>query len=163
MPALVEAGEGEAPPSRCGSGWSKHRTNAGLRELPHRIDPMGFALENFDAIGRYRTTEFGLPIDATGAFPDGSQFKNPAEFRTLLSGLSEQFVNTVTVKLLTYAARPRCRGLTTCRPVRKIMREAAAKDYRWSALIMGIVNSTPFQMNRSTAPATTPTEAVARP
>ena len=103
IPALVEAGEGGAPPSTVRERMAKHRANAVCASCHNRIDPMGFALENFSAIGRYRTTEFGLPIDATGAFPDGSQFKNPAEFRTLLSGLSEQFVNTVTVKLLTYA------------------------------------------------------------
>jgi hypothetical protein len=161
IPALVEAGEGGAPPSTVRERMAKHRSNAMCASCHNRIDPMGFALENFSAIGRYRTSEFGLPIDSTGAFPDGSQFSNPAEFRKLLSGLSDQFISTVTVKLLTYATG---RGVEyyDMPAVRKIMRDTAAKDNRWSALILNIANSMPFQMNRSAAPAASPTEAVAQ-
>jgi cytochrome c553 len=161
VPALVEAGEGGAAPSTVRERMAKHRANAVCASCHNRIDPMGFALENFSAIGRYRTTEFGLPIDATGAFPDGSAFKNPAEFRTLLSAQSEQFINTVTVKMLTYALG---RGVEyyDMPAVRKIMKDAAARENRWSALILGIVNSMPFQMNRPASQTPTATEAVAR-
>ena len=85
---------------------------------------MGFALENFSAIGRWRTTEYGFPVDATGAFPDGTEFRNPAEFRRVLATQSDEFVKTLTTKLLTYALG---RGVEyyDMPAVRSIMREAA--------------------------------------
>ncbi|MEZ5288961.1 MAG: DUF1592 domain-containing protein, partial [Vicinamibacterales bacterium] len=160
VPALVEAGEGGAPPSTVRERMAQHRSNVVCASCHRRIDPMGFALENFSAIGRYRTTEFGLPIDSTGAFPDGSEFKNPAEFRKLLAAQDEQFIRTVTIKLLTYALG---RGVEyyDMPAVRQIMREAAAHDNRWSAVILAITKSMPFQMNRTGAD-TPPTEAVRR-
>jgi hypothetical protein len=159
VPALVEAGEGGAPPSTVRERMAKHRSNAVCASCHNRIDPMGFALENFSAIGRYRTSEFTLPIDPSGAFPDGSQFKTPAEFRKLLAAQNQQFISTVTMKLLTYALG---RGVEyyDMPAVRKIMREAAAEQNRWSALVLGIINSMPFQMNRSSSSAAVPTEAV---
>jgi hypothetical protein len=111
---------------------------------------MGFALENFSAIGRWRTTEYGLPIDATGAFPDGRRFSNPAEFRTILLTEREEFVKTLTTKLLTYAVG-RGAEYYDMPAVRGIMRDAASSNYRWSALTLALVKSVPFRMNR-TAP-----------
>jgi hypothetical protein len=119
---------------------------------------MGFALENFSAIGRWRATEYGLPIDSTGAFPDGSEFRNPGEFRKLLAAQSDVFVKTVTTKLLTYAIG---RGVEyyDMPAVRKIMQTSSPSNYQWSALIRAIITSLPFQMNRSAEPAPAATVA----
>jgi len=112
------------------------------------MDPLGFALENFDAVGQWRTLDGNAPIDASGVLADGTAFSGPAELRQVLLSRREQFVHTVTEKLLTYALG---RGLEYYdRPVvRTISREAARDDYRWSSLILGIVKSVPFQMRRS--------------
>jgi hypothetical protein len=117
------------------------------------MDPLGFALENFDAIGTFRpTTEAGAPLDVSGELPGGVTFDGPAGLRTLLLSRPQLFVGTVTEKLLAYALG---RGLDySDRPtVRAIMRGAAPRDYRWSSIILGIVNSPPFQMRRSAAEA----------
>jgi hypothetical protein len=151
VPALIENGEGGRPPSSVRERMEQHRTNPVCASCHMRMDPMGFALENFSAIGRWRTTEHGLPIDATGTFPDGTRFSNPVEFRKALMTHSEEFVRTLTTKLLTYAIG-RGTEYYDMPAVRSIVREAASSDYRWSALILGIVRSTPFQMNRAPQP-----------
>lgn len=160
VPALQEAGEGGAPPSTVRERMAKHRNSSVCASCHRRIDPMGFALENFSAIGRYRTSEFGLPIDGSGQFPDGSEFRTPAEFRKILSGQSDEFIKTLTVKLLTYGMG---RGVEyyDMPSVRAIMRQAAANEHRWSALILGIVKSMPFQMNRAADPAPATTQVAA--
>jgi hypothetical protein len=113
------------------------------------MDPLGFALENFDAVGQWRTVEGPdrKPIDSSGALPDGAKFQGPVELRKLLMSKSDQFATAVTERLLTYALG---RGVEYYdQPVvRKIMRETAP-DYRWSSLILGIVKSEPFQMRRA--------------
>jgi hypothetical protein len=111
------------------------------------MDPLGFALENFDATGKWRTrSEADAPIDASGALPDGTKFNGPAEFRAALLARRGEFIGTLTEKLLTYALG---RGLEyyDMPAVRAIVRQAAADDYRWSAIVRGIVASTPFQMS----------------
>jgi len=126
----------------------KHRTNAICASCHSRMDPLGFALENFDAIGTWRTTEGRTPIDVSGVLPDGSHFEGPTGLRNILLSHREEFVQTVTEKLLTYALG---RGVEyyDAPAVRAITRAATPNDYRWSALIAGIVKSTPFQMRRS--------------
>jgi hypothetical protein len=113
------------------------------------MDPLGFALENFGATGEWRNVdEGGTPVDASGALPGGSIFTGVDGLRELLAGRREQFVRTVTEKLLAYAlGRPL--EYYDMPVVRNIARQAAAHDYRWSAVISGIVRSTPFQMRRS--------------
>ena len=128
----------------------QHRANAACAVCHARMDPLGFALENFDAVGKWRNTS-GLgntPIDASGVLPDGTKFQGPAGLRKVLLSHPEQFVDTVTEKLLTYALG---RGLEyyDMPAVRRIVREAKPNDYRWSSVILGIVQSTPFQMRRS--------------
>jgi hypothetical protein len=110
------------------------------------MDPLGFSLENFDAIGRWRTTSDGLPIDAAASLPDGSKFQGVAGLRDLLVSHREQFVGTFTAKLLTYALG-READYFDMPAVRKITSDAQAADYRWSAIIRGIVGSVPFQMS----------------
>ena len=113
------------------------------------MDPLGFALENFDSVGAWRDTdESRTPIDASGLLPDGTRFSGAVELRTALVGHSEEFVGTLTTKLLTYALG---RGLTPqdTPTIRGIRRDARAEHYRFSAIVLGVVRSTPFQMRKS--------------
>jgi hypothetical protein len=129
----------------------RHRSNPVCASCHARMDPLGFALENFDGIGTWRAAEGKTPIDASGMLPDGSRFQGAAGLRSLLLGRREEFVQTVAEKLLTYALG---RGVEyyDAPSVRKIARDAAAHDDRWSSLIVGIVDSTPFQTRRSREP-----------
>jgi hypothetical protein len=147
VPALKENGEGGAPPSTVRERMEAHRKNPLCAACHVRMDPMGFALENFSAIGKWRATEVGAPVDATGTFPDGAKFSSPSEFRTLLLTHRDEFVKTMMTKLMTYALG---RGVEPydMPTIRAIIRDAAATDYRWTSLIRGIVRSAPFQMNR---------------
>ena len=128
-----------------------HRTNPACSGCHSLMDPIGFSLENFSAVGQWRTMDSGMPLDNSGTLYDGTQFQGPVELRKLLLERQELVGHTVADKLLTYALG---RGLEFYdQPaVRKIAREAAPQNYRWSALIVSIVNSTPFQMRRSREP-----------
>ena len=125
----------------------QHRKSPGCASCHARIDPLGFALENFDAIGRWRTEdgESGADIDASGVLPDGTRFSGPAEFRTALLSKKMEFVTNLTEKLLTYALG-RGTEYYDAPVVREIVRSASAADYQWSSIILGIVQSQPFQM-----------------
>lgn len=123
----------------------KHRANPTCASCHQRMDPLGLSLENFDAIGAWRTTDSGHAIDASGVLLDGTKVDGPGALRQALVAQKTQFAKAVTEKLLTYALG---RGLEyyDAPAVREIDRAAAGDDYRWSSLILGIVNSTPFQM-----------------
>jgi len=126
-----------------------HRSNAICASCHARMDPIGFSLENFDGVGKWRDSEGGTKIDASGKLPGNVQFTGPAGLKKLLvSNYKEQFEDTVTEKLLTYALG---RGLEYYdKPsVRSIMREAAKDNFRMTALITAIVKSEPFQMRRT--------------
>ena len=128
---------------------ARHRENPSCAVCHARMDPLGLSLENFDAVGRWRTlSEANTPIDASGALPDGSTFEGPQGLRNALAGRSEEFITTFVEKLLTYAVG---RGveLADAPVLRQITRQAAGSDYRFSSLIIGVVESTPFQMRRS--------------
>jgi hypothetical protein len=132
---------------------AEHRANEPCATCHSMIDPAGFALENFDAIGRWRTVDESFnPLDTSGALPDGTKFSGVAELRKALVLHPERFVNTVTQKLLTYALG---RGLEPydMPAVRKIVRDASATGYKMQSLILGVVNSYPFQMRRADPPA----------
>jgi hypothetical protein len=110
------------------------------------MDELGFALENFDAIGEWRDTySSGAPIDSKAKLPDGTVMNGPADLRKVLLDHSDEFLTTVTERLLTYALG---RGLEAydAPAVREVKREAKQADYRFASLIEGIVTSTPFQM-----------------
>jgi hypothetical protein len=112
------------------------------------MDPLGFALENFDAVGKWRTLgDAGEAVDAAGTLPDGTAFASLAEFREALLS-SDLFVTTLAEKLMTYALG---RGVEPydMPAVRKIVRDAAADDYRFSAFVAGVVQSVPFTMRTS--------------
>ena len=125
-----------------------HRANPACAVCHVRIDPVGFALENFDAVGRWRTERDGIPVDATGVFADGTSIEGIEGLRKFLLTHREDFVKTFTEKLLIYALG-RTIEYYDHPAIRKITREAADTDYRWSSIILGIVNSTPFQMRRT--------------
>jgi Protein of unknown function (DUF1585)/Protein of unknown function (DUF1588) len=127
----------------------QHRANAVCAACHGRMDPIGFALENYDAVGQWRTSDAGERIDASGKLPDGTQFEGPAGLRRLLlTKYREDFVRTATEKLLTYALG---RGVEydDYPAIRSINREAARGNYRISSWILAIVNSTPFRMRRA--------------
>jgi hypothetical protein len=112
------------------------------------IDPVGFALENFDAVGAWRTRDggtLGNPVDASGQLADGTTVSGVVELRQALLRRPETFVETLTEKLMTYAVG-RGLGAPDMPVVRSIVREAAPRDYRFSSLVLGIVSSAPFQM-----------------
>jgi hypothetical protein len=148
VPDLPKDGEGGMPAS-VRERMEKHRSNPVCASCHAQMDPLGFALENFDAVGRWRTMDEGnIRIDASGMLPDGTKFDGPGELRQVLAGRSDEFARTVIEKMLIYALG---RGLEyyDMPTVRRIQRDAAAADYRWSSLIQSIVQSTPFQMRRS--------------
>jgi hypothetical protein len=127
---------------------AQHRANAACASCHNLMDPIGLSLEKFDAVGRWREIEEGRPIDSTGGLPDGSQFVGVTGLENALLRRPELFVGTLTEKLLTFALG---RGVESfdAPAVRKVVRNARAKDYRLSSLIVGIVASTPFQMRNS--------------
>jgi hypothetical protein len=124
---------------------AEHRANPACASCHNLMDPIGFALENYDAIGRWRTLEEGEPVDAAGGFPDGSKFAGVGPLEDTLLKRPELFVGTLTEKLLTFALG---RGIdpSDAPAVRKIVREAQAHGYRFSSVILGIVNSAPFTL-----------------
>src|SRR5579872_6271406 len=127
-----------------------HRANAVCASCHKNMDPLGLSLENFDAIGQWRTTDAGHAIDASGVLLDGTKVDGPRELRQALLAKKTQFATAVTGKLLTYALG---RGLEyyDAPAVRGIDRAAAADDYRWSALVLNVVKSAPFQMRTAGA------------
>jgi hypothetical protein len=127
---------------------AEHRANPACSGCHQLMDPVGFSLENYDAVGRWRKMEDGTRIDATGGLPDGSKFEGVAGLQQALLSRPEVFTGTFTEKLLTYALG---RGVEyyDAPAVRKVVQEAGAKDYRFSSFILGIVSSTPFQLRRS--------------
>jgi mono/diheme cytochrome c family protein len=126
----------------------RHRANPICASCHSRMDPLGFSLENFDALGQWRTADGEAPINATGVLLDGTTVDGPAALRRALVAQKEQFVRTVAGKLLTYAVG-REMEYFDAPAIRAIVRAAAADDYRWSSTILAIVKSTPFQMRRS--------------
>jgi hypothetical protein len=129
---------------------AQHRANPICASCHAMMDPLGLSLENFDAVGKWRTLgESGGPIDASGSLPNGTKFDGPEGLREALLQ-SDRFVATLTEKMLTYALG---RGMEyyDAPAVRAILREAEKDDYRFSSLIAGVVQSTPFRMRRTAA------------
>jgi uncharacterized protein DUF1592/uncharacterized protein DUF1588/uncharacterized protein DUF1585/uncharacterized protein DUF1587/uncharacterized protein DUF1595 len=157
VPALKENSEGSQPlPMR--ALLEEHRKNAACASCHRIMDPLGFALENFDGIGQWRTKEPGGAVDASGQLADGTKVDGPAALRKALLAHPGQFVETMTEKLLTYALG---RGLESydMPVVRSIARDAARHNYRFTSLVTGIVKSTPFAMRKSPDPEPAPVAA----
>ena len=141
-----------ARPASIRARLEQHRNDPACASCHSLIDPVGFALENFDVLGAWRTAdEAGNPIDAVGAWHNGRKLAGIAGLRAMLLDRPEGFVGTVTEKLLAYGLGRRL-DYYDKPAVRKIVGEAAAQEYRWSSLIVGIVESPPFRMRASRAP-----------
>jgi Protein of unknown function (DUF1592)/Protein of unknown function (DUF1588)/Protein of unknown function (DUF1595)/Protein of unknown function (DUF1585)/Protein of unknown function (DUF1587)/Cytochrome C oxidase, cbb3-type, subunit III len=127
---------------------AQHREDPACAGCHNLMDPIGLSTENFDAVGRWRTLEDGMPVDASGGLPDGASFVGMEGLREGLLRRPELFAGTLTEKLLAYAVG---RGLEPADgpAVRAIVRASSAADYRFSSLILGVVNSAPFRMRRS--------------
>jgi hypothetical protein len=147
VPALEETDK-DGKPRSVREMLETHRKNPVCASCHARMDPLGLSLENFDALGQWRTTDAGAPINASGVLLDGTKVDGPAALRRALVSQKEQFVRTVTGKLLTYAIG---RGLEDydAPAIRGIVRAAAADDYRWSSTILALVKSAPFRMRRT--------------
>ena len=127
---------------------AEHRANGQCASCHNLIDPPGFSLENFDAVGRWRTVEEGKLVDASGGLPDGSKFTGVSGLEDGLLNRPEVFVTTLTEKLFTFALG---RGVEPydAPAIRQIVREAQPADYRFSSIIIGLTKSTPFTMRKS--------------
>jgi Protein of unknown function (DUF1592)/Protein of unknown function (DUF1588)/Protein of unknown function (DUF1587)/Protein of unknown function (DUF1585)/Protein of unknown function (DUF1595)/Planctomycete cytochrome C len=144
VPALEEKGE-SAQPHSVRERLERHRASPACAGCHKLMDPLGFALENFDAVGAWRTRDEGVPIDASGQLVDGTKVDGVVSLRQAILKRPEMFVGTLTEKLLIYALG---RGLSyhDMPVVRGVVNDAARHDFRFSSLILGIVHSTPFQM-----------------
>jgi cytochrome c553 len=147
IPALEDsAGKGEKLTVR--QQTERHRKNAACASCHARMDPLGLALENFDGIGRWRTTDEGAQIDASAKLPDGTSFSGPEGLRKYLLSRPEEFVSATVARLLTYALG-RELDMQDQPTIRQIMRETEAGGYRFQDLIVSVVKSAPFQMRQT--------------
>ena len=144
VPQLKPAEEGQKPKT-LREQMAEHRTNPTCATCHKVMDPVGLSLENFDAVGAWRTQEAGGPIDVSGQLADGRPVNGVVTLRQAILDRPELFVGTMTEKLMTYALG---RGVSAedMPGVRRILHEASANDFRFSALVLGIVKSVPFQM-----------------
>ena len=151
---LKQTGAG-GEPATVRARMEAHRKNAVCASCHAQMDPIGFALENFDAIGKWRSSESGAPIDSAGVLGDGTRFNGAAELGDALLRRQQEFVQTLVAKLMTYALG---RGVEYYdRPaIRGIARNAAPTDYRWSSLILELIDSVPFRMRMTQAPEAEP-------
>jgi len=156
IPALKDAGA-DGQPRSLRERMELHRRNPACASCHQRMDPLGFALENFDAVGKWRTVSDGAPIDPSASFPDGTRFEGVAGLRRLLAAHREDFVRTLGGKLLAYAIG---RGLDyrDMPAVRGIARDAASDD-SWSSIVTAIVRSAPFSLAVAGGEAGRSTEA----
>lgn len=150
VPALKENGDGKKLSLR--ERMEQHRADAVCAGCHKVMDPVGFALENFDAVGQWRTVDDGSPIDPSGTLFNGAKVDGPAALRQMLADHGDVFVGVMTEKLLTYALG---RGVQyyDMPAVRKIVHDAGAHDFRFSSLVLGNVESVPFEMKVKTASA----------
>jgi hypothetical protein len=146
VPPLKE-NSADAKPRSLRERMEEHRANAVCAACHKLMDPVGFSLENFDAVGQWRNADDGAKIDPSGTLFNGTKVDGPASLRKMLMSRPETFAGVMTEKLLTYALG---RGVEyyDMPTVRAIVREAGRSDYRFSSLVMGIVKSVPFQMKR---------------
>jgi hypothetical protein len=137
----------------------QHRANPSCATCHARMDPLGFGFENFDAVGAWRTHEGKNPIDPSGVLPGGQEFKGPAGLRAILVGKKGLFARCLAEKMLTYALGRGVERADRCF-VEEIARNLAKEEYRFSALVLEVIRSDPFQKRRGggqndeTSPAT---------
>ncbi len=136
----------------------RHRADPMCAACHTRMDPLGFALENYNAIGQWRTHDAGQVIDSSGSLPNGKAFNGSAELKTILMGSGDTFAECLAEKVMMYALGRGVEGYDR-RTLKQITSNLAANNYRFSALVSGIVNSVPFQMGRGDGTATHLTKA----
>ena len=148
VPNLNEAAIGTTESMR--SQLEKHRKNAICAGCHKPMDPLGFGLENYDAVGQWRTADGKFPVDASGRLPSGQSFRTPAGLKSILKQDRSAFTGCLTEKLMTYALG---RGLEVYdrNAVKSVVKRVTLGDYRFSSLVLGIVDSMPFQMRRGEA------------
>ena len=144
VPGLKDTGAGGKPAS-VRARLEEHRKNPVCAACHASMDPLGFALENFDATGKWRTVDAGTPIDSSGVLPNGTKFQGPGGLRDALLARKEQFVQAMTERLLSYALGRQLEAYDMP-AVRKIVHDARADDYRWRSILGGIVKSEAFLM-----------------
>ncbi len=144
VPPLKEAGE-EGQPRSVRERLEEHRKNPACASCHRRMDPLGFSLENFDGVGKWRTISDGASIDTAAVLPDGTELQGLSGLRTLIASHPQEFVRTLGEKLLSYAIG-RVIEPYDLPAVRKVASESAVQNYRWSSLVEAIVRSTPFTM-----------------
>ena len=154
VPPLKDPGE-DGQPRSVRERIEEHRKNPACASCHQRMDPLGFSLENFDGLGKWRSTSDGAPVDAAAVLPDGTRFQGLNGLRSLLVSHPEEFVRTLGEKMLSYAIG-RVTESGDLPAVRKIARESATQNYRWSSVISSIVRSTPFSMGRVEPPEESP-------
>ncbi len=145
VPPLEEAKAGTSASLR--QVMEAHRANALCASCHSKMDPLGFGLENYNAIGEWRDQDGKFPIDSSGVLPDGRTFKGPEELKAILLSNKAAFADCITEKMLTYALGRGLEGYDRA-AVKEIVNGLAANDYKFSTLVMGIVRSMPFQMKR---------------
>jgi mono/diheme cytochrome c family protein len=148
VPALKTEGAAPGETLSMRQAMVEHRANPACAGCHARMDPIGFAMENFDAVGRWRDRDADAPIDASGVFPDGSKFSGVAGLKKELLNHPEQFVTTVTQKLLMYAIGRNLQYYDEP-AVRAIVRESAGQNFTFSSLVLGVVKSVPFTMRQA--------------
>jgi hypothetical protein len=159
VPALDEEALGKSVSLR--QQMEKHRTNAICASCHSRMDPLGFGLENYDAVGKWRTMDGSFPVDSSGTLPTGQSFTTPAEMREILSGMLPQFSRALTEKMLVYSLG---RGLERYdrRTVQGITRRLGEQGYGLQTLVHEVVRSLPFQSRRAEAVEQPATQRVSR-
>ncbi len=159
VPALKENDESGRNATTLRARLALHREAATCSTCHSVMDPLGLALENFDAIGQFRTKELGGQVDTAGQLADGTKISGPTELRAALLRRPEQFVGTMTEKMMVYALG-RALESYDMPVVRDITRQAGRQDYKFSAVVLGIVKSTPFTMKK--VPGAKPEQVAAR-
>jgi hypothetical protein len=159
VPVLKE-NDPRGKPSALRERMEQHRNNVVCASCHSQMDPLGFALEHYDAVGKFRETDSGARIDSQIEY-QGTTVKSPKDFRDAILGQGDEFVRTVVEKMLTYALG---RGLSyhDGPVVRQLVRTLRANDYAWSALLTGIVQSAPFQMRSASEGTATASRTLPR-
>ena len=127
----------------------QHRASPACAGCHSRMDPIGFAMENFDAVGRWRDRDSGSPIDASGVFPDGQKFDGMAGLKATLLSRPGEFASTVVEKLLMYSIGRNVQYYDEP-AIRSSVKESVRDNYTCGSLVLGVVKSAPFQMRRTT-------------
>jgi len=148
VPALKTEANDTGKPLTMRQAMVAHRANPVCASCHARMDPIGFAMDNFDAVGRWRDSEAGQSIDGSGVLPDGTKFNGVAELKKALLKHPEEFIDTVAEKLLMYGLSRNVQYYDQP-AARAIVRQAAASNYSFASLVLGVVKSAPFQMRKS--------------